>query len=193
MRAPTLVLSEPSRDLRRDLGAPAWTAFEELVLSAVWRGDGWVAVGGVRSLAEQMGIAKNTAARIVASLVKAGLVTRERLEDPEPARRSGYRVHPPAGVRLCSIDEDNERCTKTGDTGCCTKGCDTNERRVDSRRGTAQEAGRSLERTKALSGAVKRGDRQRFARVQRPRSRAQDEAQGRLFDLGVTAEVQDQP
>ncbi len=203
MRAPTLVLSEQSRRLHRDLGALAWVAFEQLVLSASWRGDGWVALGGVRSLAEQMGIAKNTAARILASLVTAGLVTRERLEDPDPARRSGYRLRPPAGVRLCFVDEDDERCTNKGDTGrctntgdtsCCINSCDTNERPVDSDPGCGvfpQQAAGSFDRTKAHSGPVKRRDGRRSIRVRLPRSKAQNEAQGRLFDVGVTAEVQD--
>lgn len=69
-------LGDRADALRRDLGPTAWCALECLVERA---GAGSVAVASVRSLAAQLGVAKNTANRAIATLVGAGLI--EAIQD----------------------------------------------------------------------------------------------------------------
>ncbi len=69
-------LGDRADALRRNLGPTAWCALECLVERA---GTGNVAVASVRSLATQLGVAKNTSNRAIGTLVRAGLI--ESLQD----------------------------------------------------------------------------------------------------------------
>ena len=77
--------------LRRDLGPTAWCALECLVEVA----DGEaVAAASVRSLAAELGVAKNTAHRALVTLARAGIVeaVQHRATDGR-FRPGGYRLH----------------------------------------------------------------------------------------------------
>jgi DNA-binding transcriptional MocR family regulator len=60
---------------RRSLGPTAWVAFEVLVERSETVAGERVAVGSVRAVAAELGVAKNTAARALALLRSAGVVT----------------------------------------------------------------------------------------------------------------------
>lgn len=60
--------------LRRQLGPTAWCVLECLRE----RADGRVAEASVRALAAELGVAKNTAHRAIATLVRAGLIQAEQ-------------------------------------------------------------------------------------------------------------------
>ncbi len=76
--------------LRRDLGPTAWCALECLVERA---DGGTVAVASVRSLATQLGVAKNTAHRALVALVRAGLVEAVQDRGSDGQFRAGaYRI-----------------------------------------------------------------------------------------------------
>lgn len=77
--------------LRRDLGPTAWCALECLLERT---GGGTVAVASVRSLAVELGVAKNTAHRALVALVRAGIA--ESVQDRSTDGRfrpGGYRLH----------------------------------------------------------------------------------------------------
>jgi hypothetical protein len=108
MTGPTLLVTGDSRGWRRQLGALAWAALEHLALAAQPDELGWVAAVGVRDVAAGLGVTKDTAARAVATLARADLVTLTRVGTHEGRRRSGYRLHMPAGIeaRSCPGDAD---------------------------------------------------------------------------------------
>jgi len=60
---------------RRSLGPTAWVAFEVLVERSETVAGERVAVASVRAVAAELGVAKNTAARALAVLRAAGVVT----------------------------------------------------------------------------------------------------------------------
>ena len=77
--------------LRRDLGPTAWCALECLVERT---NGGAIAVVSVRSLAADLGVAKNTAHRALVALVRAGIA--EAVQDCSTDGRfqpGGYRLH----------------------------------------------------------------------------------------------------
>lgn len=69
-----LVLSAGSVEVRRRLDPTAWVVFEQLLFESTDHGDVWVASVPVRSLATQLGLAKDTVARALTRLRVAGLV-----------------------------------------------------------------------------------------------------------------------
>ncbi len=77
--------------LRRDLGPTAWCALECLLERT---GEGAVAVSSVRSLAMDLGVAKNTAHSALVALVRAGIAeaVQDRASDGR-FRPGGYRLH----------------------------------------------------------------------------------------------------
>jgi DNA-binding transcriptional MocR family regulator len=91
-------LGDRADALRRDLGPTAWCTLECLVERA---GAGSVAVASVRSLAAQLGVAKNTANRAIAALVRAGLI--EAIQD----RGTDGQFRP--GAYRIVIDDISER------------------------------------------------------------------------------------
>jgi len=100
MSESVVVVSGASRAWRRRLGAVAWAALEDLALAARRDHAGWVAPVGVRDVAAGIGINKDTAARAVAALGAAGLVTLTRVAGRDGVLRSGYRLHLPDGIEL---------------------------------------------------------------------------------------------
>jgi hypothetical protein len=70
-----LLLAAESVELRRLLGPTAWTVFEELVLVSTATCGQRQASMSVRSLAGRLGLAKDTIARALVRLRRAGLVT----------------------------------------------------------------------------------------------------------------------
>jgi DNA-binding IclR family transcriptional regulator len=70
-----LLLAADSIELRRTLGATAWMVFEELLLGASATSGGWQSAMSVRTLAARLGLAKDTVARALNRLRRAGLVT----------------------------------------------------------------------------------------------------------------------
>ena len=87
----TLPANTRTAALRRDLGPTAWCALECLLE----RGDGGaVAVASVRSLAADLGVAKNTAHRALAALVQAGIAEAVQGRSADGRfRPGGYRLH----------------------------------------------------------------------------------------------------
>jgi hypothetical protein len=77
--------------LRRDLGPVAWCVLECLVERS---DDGRTAAASVRTVAAELGVAKNTAHRALAALVRAGIAetVQDRTTDGR-FRRGGYRLH----------------------------------------------------------------------------------------------------
>jgi hypothetical protein len=123
--ASSLLLGSESRLWRRQLGALAWVALEELALASHRDHQGWAAPVGVRDIASAIGTTQDTAARAVAALGAAGLVTLDRVTDLDGRRRSGYRLRFPDGIALHdspSIHDDPGpgspvRRPKDGDAG----------------------------------------------------------------------------
>lgn len=172
-----LVLSAASRPLRTRLGPLAWAALETLALCAEPLGDSWVAVRGVRAVAGELGVTKDTAGRALSELTAVGLIFRQRFAASDPARRSGYRLQLPAGVQLQMVSEvlgrpknvDGDGCPRSQDADLCRKGSDT-EQTADA------EGARATRRRPAVArGPSRRG---------RIRQKAEN-GQGRLFDVEV--------
>ena len=69
-----VVLTAGSVKLRRRLDPTAWVVFEQLLLESTGNGDTCEASVSVRSLATQLGLAKDTVARALIRLRRAGLV-----------------------------------------------------------------------------------------------------------------------
>ncbi len=104
-------LDARARDLRRAVGPIAWFVFEELLLvSEEGSSDSLVAAASVRSVASSVSLNKDTVARALAMLARAGLV--EPIPQPKRTGRFGggaYRVHLPGGLRLERQSEDTVR------------------------------------------------------------------------------------
>ena len=73
---------------------------EDLALGAHYDTTGWIAPVGVRHVAATIGVNKDTAARAMAVLGAAGLVTLTPVQGPNGRRRSGYRLNLPEGITL---------------------------------------------------------------------------------------------
>lgn len=88
---PTLPAGPRAAALRRDLGPTAWCALECLLERT---GEEAVAVASVRSLAVELGVAKNTAHRALSALVRAGIVEAVQHRSTDGRfRHGGYRLH----------------------------------------------------------------------------------------------------
>jgi hypothetical protein len=73
-----VVVTAEARAFRRAVGVTAWAVLEELVLDAdVDECGALVARTNVRRLAAALGVSKDTAARALNQLARAGVVTRE--------------------------------------------------------------------------------------------------------------------
>ena len=72
-----LALTAEARAFRRAVGVAAWAVLEELVLEADADTSGTLVVRtNVRRLAAQLGMSKDTAARAISRLTRAGVVRR---------------------------------------------------------------------------------------------------------------------
>ena len=88
---PTIPPGPRAADLRRQLGPTAWCALECLIERS---DDGMTATASVRAVAAELGVAKNTAHRAIASLVRAGLVEPTQARNPSGTFSPGrYRLH----------------------------------------------------------------------------------------------------
>ena len=78
-------------ELRRELGPVAWCVLECLIGGS---DDGRTATASVRAVAEELGVAKNTAHRALAALVRRGLVEAIQSRDGHGRFQPGrYRLH----------------------------------------------------------------------------------------------------
>lgn len=79
---------------RRSLGPTAWVAFEVLVERSETVAGERVAVASVRTIAAELGVAESTAARALAALRAAGLVTVAQTRDGAGQfGRTSYGIH----------------------------------------------------------------------------------------------------
>lgn len=117
-----LTLGPDAAPLRRELGPVAWCALECLASRSGPGRNGATAEASVRSLAVDLGVAKNTAHRAISALVRAGLISpvQDRHDDgrfrtgryrllvddiltvahPKPARRTALASHEPTQLSL---------------------------------------------------------------------------------------------
>jgi hypothetical protein len=128
---PTLLIGSESRVWRRQLGAVAWAALEHVALAAQPDELGWAAPVGVRDVGAGLGVTKDTAARAVAALITAGLVTRTRVETETGRRRSGYRLRLPAGIEPRPCPGDADTPSRRGDLDHCPNNRDIRRRPTD--------------------------------------------------------------
>lgn len=96
-----LVLTGGSLELRRRLDPAAWMVFEELLLASTGTGDGRVASVSIRALADRLGLAKDTVARALGRLRRAGLVTaRQSRTDAGVFATGSYLLSVPASITV---------------------------------------------------------------------------------------------
>ena len=96
-----ITLTGDTVDLRRRLGPTAWVVFEELVLASSRTRDGRVASVSIRTLAGRLGLAKDTVARALNRLRRAGLVTAYQSRTNSGVFATGsYTVHVPASITV---------------------------------------------------------------------------------------------
>ena len=94
-----VVLDASSIDLRRALGPTAWVVFEELLVVSSGPVEACHASVSVRSLAVQLGLAKDTVARALVRLRRAGLVTATQSRTVSGVFTTGcYRLTVPASI-----------------------------------------------------------------------------------------------
>src|SRR6478752_9366098 len=100
--AGAIVIDEACREMRRRLGPASWLVFEELLLAATPDGDSWQASVSVRVLAERTGLSKDTVARAVARLRRAGLVTLRQTRTAGVFAAGVYELTIPNGITVNS-------------------------------------------------------------------------------------------
>jgi hypothetical protein len=89
-----ITLGPAAAPLRRSLGPLAWCALEHLVATSTTGPGGLTVDAPVRALADELGVAKNTAHRALAALTRAGVVEPERRRGAGGAfEPSHYRLH----------------------------------------------------------------------------------------------------
>lgn len=99
-----IVVGSAAAPLRRSLGPLARCALECLVARATVDDSGPLADASVRSLAVELGVAKNTAHRGLADLVAVGLATAEHERRSDGTFGPGrYRLHVDADVVSTSV------------------------------------------------------------------------------------------
>lgn len=92
-----VLLGLAAAPLRRALPASAWAALECLVARSHPRSDGRVVELGVRDLAADLGVSKNTAQRALHALIAAGLLHAERARAGDGTfRPARYRLYVPS-------------------------------------------------------------------------------------------------
>ena len=96
-----IVLTAESAELRRRLDPAAWVVFEELLLASTGTGEGCVASVSIRTLADRLGLAKDTVARALGRLRRAGLVTaRQARTDAGVFTTGSYVLTVPASITV---------------------------------------------------------------------------------------------
>jgi hypothetical protein len=101
----SLEISTPSQPWRRKLGWLNWAVLEEVALCAHACETGWVAPVGVRAVAQNLGMTKDTAARALAALANVGIVERVNTPATGGRTRSGYRILLPEGLAFTLGEE----------------------------------------------------------------------------------------
>jgi hypothetical protein len=119
-----IVLDPGSGSWRRRLGPLPGAVLEELALCTRRDETGWVAAIGVRAIAAAVGVTKDTAARAVATLRSAGLVSPDRVKTADGRSLSAYRLDLPDVISIqgCPVLQDS---TCTDATGSCPNGEDS--------------------------------------------------------------------
>jgi DNA-binding transcriptional ArsR family regulator len=96
-----IVLDGGSLELRRRLGPTGWMVFEELLLASTGPTDACEAEVSVRALAGRLGLAKDTVARALTRLRRAGLVTLSQSRTTTGVFATGrYRLHVPDSIAV---------------------------------------------------------------------------------------------
>ena len=96
-----ITLTDATGELRSRLGPTAWVVFEELLLASTGNRDGCVASVSIRTLASRLGLAKDTVARALVRLRRAGLVTAHQSRTDAGVFATGsYTLHLPACVTV---------------------------------------------------------------------------------------------
>jgi hypothetical protein len=95
-----LVCGQASRPWRRELGAVAWAALEELALTANRDSKGWASPAGIRAIATGIGTTDIAALHAIAVLTRAGMVALGPLVDDQGRRRLAYRLFLLPGIDL---------------------------------------------------------------------------------------------
>jgi hypothetical protein len=95
-----LVCGQASRPWRRELGAVAWAALEELALTANRDSKGWASPAGIRAIATGIGTTDIAALHAIAVLTRAGMVALGPLIDDQGRRRLAYRLFLLPGIDL---------------------------------------------------------------------------------------------
>src|SRR4051812_22679542 len=98
--AGAVVIDAASREMRRRLGPSTWMVLEELLLAATPAADLWQASVSVRVLAERTGLSKDTVARAVARLRRAGLVTLRQARTAGLFAAGVYELTIPNGITV---------------------------------------------------------------------------------------------
>lgn len=94
-----VVLGHRASEVRRAVGPVAWACLEAIVANAHGTDDGVIAAVSVRTLAAELDVAKDTAARAVLVLRRAGLITPMQLRASGGAfARGRYALEVPAEV-----------------------------------------------------------------------------------------------
>ena len=95
----SVLVGEHAADVRRQLGPLAWAALEVLVSHGTMVDGESIADSSVREIADQLGVAKNTAHRAVRALRAAGLVSPiQRRDNDGRFLDGGYRLTVPPDV-----------------------------------------------------------------------------------------------
>lgn len=106
---PVAILVGPAAaPLRRSLGPLPWCALECLIANATLDEAGPVVDASVRSLAADLGVAKNTAHRGLTALIAAGVASAERRRRSDGTFGPGrYRLH--VDEEVLSVDSGSRR------------------------------------------------------------------------------------
>jgi hypothetical protein len=136
----------------------------------------------VRDIASAIGTTKDTAARAVAALGAAGLVTLDRVTDLDGRRRSGYRLRLPDGIarHSCPSNPDDVRCPKDRDADSAVAAADRCPEIQDSQAWPAHQDGSDSQRREEPSTNPSRSGTRRASdsqpRLFNPHSMASGEA-----------------
>jgi DNA-binding transcriptional ArsR family regulator len=99
-----VVIGGASIELRRRLGPTAWAVFEELLLASTGPSGDCHATVSVRTLAGELGLAKDTVARALARLRRAGLViARQTRTDTGAFATGSYLLAVPSSIRFDDV------------------------------------------------------------------------------------------
>ena len=109
----SLVIAPSPSTVRRRLGPTAWLVFEELVADSTGDPPNPDVAATTRSLAEALGLSKDTVARALTKLHPAGLVEARQDRTSLGAFTAGrYRIVVPGSVRVIDSAPDRPAAAK---------------------------------------------------------------------------------